>query len=122
LGWDCWGKSLLNARFYNYGFVLAVAGHHAGGSALLDWIPAAIARHGGSASGFRLMGLALLAGFVTVHLQISGLSLSRNIVTVGEGAKSFLSDNRANQVNVLLDLLARKVPPGKTLAVVPRGR
>jgi len=50
--------------------------------ALLDWIPAAIARHGGSASGFRLMGLALLAGFVTVHLQISGLSLSRNIVTV----------------------------------------
>jgi len=67
------------------------------------------------------MGLALLAGFVTVHLQISGLSLSRNIVTVGEGANSFLSDNRANQVNVLLTFLARKVPPGKTLAVVPEG-
>jgi len=121
LGMGLLGKILLNARFYNYGFVLAVPATMLVVLALLDWIPAAIARHGGSASGFRLMGLALLAGFVTVHLQISGLSLSRNIVTVGEGANSFLSDNRANQVNVLLTFLARKVPPGKTLAVVPEG-
>jgi len=37
------------------------------------------------------MGLALLAGFVVVHLQISELNLSRNTVTVAEGANSFLS-------------------------------
>jgi hypothetical protein len=121
LGMGLLGKILLNARFYNYGFVLAVPATMLVVMALLDWIPAAIARHGGSASGFRLMSLALLAGFVTVHLQISGLNLSRNTVTVGEGANSFLSDNRANQVNALLTFLSRKVEPGKTLAVAPEG-
>jgi hypothetical protein len=121
LGLGLLGKILLNARFYNYGFVLAVPATMLVVMALLDWIPTAIARHGGSGSGFRLMGLALLAGFVVVHLQISELNLSRNTVTVAEGANSFLSDNRANQVNALLTFLARKVPPGKTLAVVPEG-
>lgn len=121
LGLGLLSKILLNARFYNYGFVLAVPATMLVVMALLDWIPAAIARHGGSASGFRLMSLALLAGFVTVHLQISELSLSRNTVTVSEGANSFLSDNRANQVNALLTFLSRKVEPGKTLAVVPEG-
>jgi len=115
------GKILLNARFYNYGFVLAVPATMLVVMALLDWIPEAIVRHGGSGSGFRLMGLALLAGFVAVHLQLSEISLSRNTVTVGDGANSFLSDNRANQVNALLAFLARKVPPEKTLAVVPEG-
>jgi hypothetical protein len=121
LGFGLLGKILLNARFYNYGFVLAVPATMLAVLALLDWIPAAIARHGGSASGFRLMGLALLAGFVTVHLEISGVYLSQNTVTVGEGANSFLSDGRANQVNALLAFLARNVPPDKTLAVVPEG-
>jgi len=121
LGLGLLGKILLNARFYNYGFVLAVPATMLVVMALLDWIPEAIARHGGSGSGFRLMGLALLAGFVAVHLQLSELSLSRNTVAVGEGANSFLSDNRANQVNALLTFLARKVPPEKTLAVVPEG-
>ena len=121
LGLGLLGKILLNARFYNYGFVLAVPATMLVVMALLDWIPEAIARLGGSASGFRLMGLALLAGFVVVHLQISELNLSRNTVTVGEGANSFLSDNRANQVNALLTFLSRKVEPGKTLAVVPEG-
>jgi len=70
LGLGLLGKILLKARFYNYGFVLAVPATMLVVMALLDWIPEAIARHGGSGSGFRLMGLALLAGFVTVHLQI----------------------------------------------------
>ena len=61
------------------------------------------------------MGIALLAGFVTVHLEISGLYLSQNTVTVGEGANSFLSDGRANPVNALLAFLAHNVPQGKTL-------
>jgi hypothetical protein len=121
LGLGLLGKILLNARFYNYGFVLAVPATMMLVLALLDWIPEAITRHGGSGSGFRLMGLALLAGFVVAHLQISELNLSRNTVTVGEGTNSFLSDGRANQVNALLTFLARKVPAGKTLAVVPEG-
>jgi hypothetical protein len=121
LGLGLLGKILLNARFYNYGFVLAVPATMLMVLVLLDWIPAAIARRGGSGSGFRFMGLALLAGFVVVHLRISEISLSRNTVTVGDGANSFLSDGRANQVNALLTFLDRKVPPGKTLAVVPEG-
>jgi hypothetical protein len=67
------------------------------------------------------MGVALLAGIVTIHLEISGLYLSRNTITVGEGANSFLSDGRASQVNALLAFLARNVPPDKTLSVVPEG-
>jgi len=121
LGFGLLGKILLNARFYNYGFVLAVPATMLAVLALLDWIPATIARYGGSASGFRLMGIALLAGFVTVHLEISGLYLSQNTVTVGEGANSFLSDGRANPVNALLAFLAHNVPQGKTLSVVPEG-
>jgi hypothetical protein len=121
LGLGLLGKILLNARFYQYGFVLAVPATMLVVLALLDWIPTAIARRGGSASGFRLMGLALLAGFVVVHLRLSETCLSRNTVAVGEGANSFLSDNRANQVNALLTFLARKVEPGKALAVVPEG-
>jgi len=121
LGLGLLGKILLNARFYNYGFVLAVPATMLMVLVLLDWIPASIARRGGSGSGFRVMGLALLAGFVVVHLRISEISLSRNTVTVGDGANSFLSDGRANQLNALLTFLDRKVPPGKTLAAVPEG-
>jgi len=44
LGLGLLGKILLNARFYNYGFVLAVPATMLVVMALLDWIPTAIAR------------------------------------------------------------------------------
>jgi hypothetical protein len=115
------GKILFDARFFHYGFVLAVPGTILMVLALIDWFPQWIAKRGGAATAFRLTAVALLAGLFGIYVQLSGTCLARKNVSVGTFANAFLADSRGTQVNGVLAFLEREIPRDQTLAVVPEG-
>jgi hypothetical protein len=115
------GKILLNARFVHYGFVFAVPAAMLAVLALVDWVPAWLSARSGNGAAFRCACIPLLAGLTGVFLQLSGTCLARKNTPVGEGGNAFIADARGEQVNAVLGFLAREVPAGQSLAVVPEG-
>lgn len=112
---------LLNARFVHYGFVFAVPAAMLAVVSLVDWIPARIATRSGNGATFRWACIPLLVGLIGVFLQLSGTCLARKNTPVGEGGNAFIADARGEQVNAVLGFLAREIPAGQSLAVVPEG-
>jgi hypothetical protein len=121
LAFSLLGKMLLNARFFHYGFILAVPATMLAVLGLVDWIPGWIAKRGGSGAAFRWASVALLAGLVAIFLQLSATCLARKTTPVGEGGNAFVADSRGEQVNAVVGFLAREVPGDMSLAVVPEG-
>jgi len=114
-------KMILNVRVFNYGFVLAAPAALVFVVAILDWIPAVVARMGGAAWVFRAAALGLLLPVLAVHLRAQGVYRSAQRETVGSGADAFLADPRGQFVNALLADLASRAKPSDTLAVLPEG-
>jgi hypothetical protein len=114
-------RIFLNARLYHYGFVLAGPALLVLVAAVLDWIPAALARRGASAAVFRSAALAALAVVVGVHVRITADWMRVKRVVVGAGADRIRADPRGAFVEAALQGIARTLRPGETLVVLPEG-
>ncbi len=89
--------------------------------ALLEWIPATIAKRRGCAALFRGAVLAALLVTVIVHVQLSYPQFNAKAWSVGEGPDAFRADVRGDAVNTMLDEIANLVPRDASLAVLPEG-
>ncbi|HET9553345.1 MAG TPA: glycosyltransferase family 39 protein [Anaeromyxobacteraceae bacterium] len=114
-------KMVLNARLYQYGFVLAMPAT----VLLVAWLggaaPRLLRRGGGSGVVFRAVAVTVLVYVAAVHLQVDDRYFAQKTVTVGAGADAFLADGRGEFVNAILGGLSQAAPPGATLAVIPEG-
>jgi hypothetical protein len=107
-------RMILHARLYHYGFVLAGPGLLVVVAALVDWIPAALERRGGSAAVFRSASLALVAVAVWSHLGSTQGWMRAKRAVVGEGADR-------SYVNAAMRGVTGLAQPGDTLVVLPEG-
>jgi hypothetical protein len=112
---------VLNTRAYHYGFVLAAPAALLLVAALLDWIPAALARRGAAPGVFRGAAAGALAVMVAFHLAESHVHMARKQNALGSGGDRFLADARGPYVEAALGVLARVARPGETLVVLPEG-
>ncbi len=115
------GKMLLNVRYSQYGFVLAMPAAMVLIVAAVDWLPALVRRVGGSKAAFAATMLALISALVINRLQLESRLLAAKTVKVGRGADSFWADARGEFVNKALDQLSVLSPSSGTLAVLPGG-
>jgi hypothetical protein len=114
-------KMVLNARLHHYGFVLAMPATVLTVAALVEWIPAAIARRGGGAAVFRAVSLAALAVAIAAHLGVAEQRYRAKRYEIGTGADRFLVGARGQRVIEALDGIVTRLGPDETLAVVPEG-
>ncbi|MEE9274184.1 MAG: hypothetical protein V3V62_02615, partial [bacterium] len=115
------GKILLNVNFYLYGFALAMPAALLLAVSLLGWIPAFIERKGGHGPLFRIAALAMLMVAATAHLGREKFTINRKRFAVAGGANLIYADGRGPVVQAALGEIARRTPPGATLAVFPEG-
>ncbi len=117
------GKMALNARIYHYGFVLAMPATLLLVVALMDWIPAAVERRGGSSLVFRAGAFVLLGGLVFAYLGIQGRVMSRQDrwVTGPAGDRLRADAVRGGIVDKVLEVFPRRIQAGETLAALPEG-
>jgi hypothetical protein len=114
-------RIFLHGRLYHYGFVLAVPAVLLVVAALVDWIPAALERRGGSGSVFRSAALAALAVAVAFHVGATYRWLAAKQTFVGEGPDRFRADLRGAYVNAAMQGIAGLARGGDTLVVLPEG-
>lgn len=118
------GKMILNARLYQYGFVLAMPALALLTVALYDWIPRWIASRGGTAAVARAGLLPVLLAFALAHLSATSKQLAAKREQVGSGSDAFRADARAQAVTAALDWIASHSAEGgrrPTVLVVPEG-
>jgi len=121
LGLCLLAKMILNARICNYGFVLAMPAAMIVVAAMLEWIPSAIRRLGGSAWIFRAAAVGMLLPTVFVHLRVQDLQHRMKTSVVASGPNAFIADGRGAFVNAMLEELAARVKPGESLVAFPEG-
>jgi hypothetical protein len=115
-------KMAWNARFVHYGFALAMPGLLVVTVALLDWVPAALARRGAAPGVFRAGALALLAVLVAAHLDLTARQLARKDAWVGRGADAFRTDAlRGKVLEAAMEQLGEMLAGGGSLVVLPEG-
>jgi hypothetical protein len=115
-------KMPLNARIYNYGFVLAMPAVLLLVVVLLDAVPAWIAARGGSAVTFRAAVLVVVGVGVAAHLAIVDAYFSRRTEVVGKGDDAFLAGERSLVIQQTLASIARESRKDQTLLVLPEGQ
>jgi len=115
-------KMALNARIWNYGFVLAMPGTLLLAAALLHDLPRWFARRGERDDLLRVGAYALLAVCVVGPLQISHgyISAKRNSVGIAAGDR-FRADDRGTTVQAMLERIVDTVPEDSSLLVLPDG-
>lgn len=114
-------KMVLNARIYHYGFVLAMPATLVLVLLLVNWIPAGISRLGGCGVAFSSVALAVICVWIcAVHLLVLRRYETKTI-PVGNGADSFLADERGTLVQRMLTEISKRVGPQQTFAVLPEG-
>jgi hypothetical protein len=114
-------RIVLHARAYHYGFVLAAPAAMLMVAALLDWIPAALARRGAAAGVFRGVAAGTLAVMVAFHLAESQGRMARKRFAMGSGPDRFLADGRGPYVHGAQQALTQMARAGDTLVVLPEG-
>jgi hypothetical protein len=117
----CLLKMMLNVRINHYGFVLAMPATMLMIVALLDWIPAELARRGGNGGFYAAVICAIVGIQLAVTLENTSYWLSRKTVPVGTGADRFLADARGELVNAILASIDEVVQPGESLFAMPEG-
>jgi len=113
------GKMLLNARLYNYGFVLAMPATILLATLLFGWIPSWLGCRGKNSSVFRRASTALLAGLLFFHLGAIARANHVKRFQVGGGRDAFRADGRGLFVQQALDWL--RSSSHRSLAVLPEG-
>jgi hypothetical protein len=114
-------KILFKVQVAHYGFALAMPAALLSTVAVLDWIPAMIARIGGSGAVFRAGSLALLLLAGTDLLRGFERVLNHKTYAVGSGSDLIRTDGRAHFINPLLEEIQRRLSPKDTLLVLPEG-
>jgi hypothetical protein len=114
-------KILFKVQVAHYGFALAMPAALLSTVTVLDWIPALIARIGGSGAVFRAGSLALLLLAGTDLLRGFERVLNHKTYAVGSGSDLIRTDGRAHFINRLLEEIQRRLSPKDTLLVLPEG-
>ena len=112
---------LFNARIYHYGFLLAFPAAMLLVLAVLDWIPGAIARRGGSHEIFRGAALGSIWVVVALHLWLTASWFGQKTHPLGAGPDFSWGDSRAVPVAHVLEAIQSRSSPHSTLAVIPDG-
>lgn len=115
------GKMILNARFYHYGFALAMPAMLLLVAAHVSWAPASLTKQGRDGSIFLVVGLAVLCVVIISHLRVTQFRLEQKVYVVGKGPDAFHADARGIYVNKAIEAIARYVGTDQTLAVLPEG-
>jgi hypothetical protein len=114
-------KMFFNARFLQYGFVLAMPGALLVILFLVSLLPALLARRGAGAPVIRAWMVAAILATAGLHLWYTHLAYAQKLVGVGEGADAFVADARGRFALQVLDRLAALAWSEPTLAVLPEG-
>ncbi len=114
-------KIMLNARIFQYGFVLAMPGTLVCIVALTHGIPRWLMHRGACAAAFLAGALGLIVGVVTHHVQQVDFVYSAKQAQVGHGADTFVADFRGHFVNMTLEIIEKNITPDETIAVLPLG-
>ena len=96
-------KILFKVQVAHYGFALAMPAALLSTVTVLDWIPALIARIGGSGAVFRAGSLALLPLAGSDLLRGFERVLNHKTYAVGSGSDLIRTDGRAHFINPLLE-------------------
>jgi len=114
-------KIALNTSFAHYGFALAALGALLAVLVVSEWLPRAVAGHGGAGWVLRgaLAGALIAAG--TFAWQLSEHSFARKTFALGEGPDRFWTDQRGPGVAHTLATLDERLEPDASLLVLPEG-
>jgi len=115
------GKMLLFARFYHYGFALAMPAALLVVAALTYYVPVLIDQKGGLGAVFKAVGFAVLGVCILANLLITNFWLSKKTVRIDRSGDSFLTYQKGKAFNILLRKLDENVAADQTLAVFPEG-
>jgi 4-amino-4-deoxy-L-arabinose transferase-like glycosyltransferase len=114
-------KIFLNVGIHHYGFALAGPAFALMVMLLFTWIPAMIARVGGTGWVFRAAALTALGAFTARYLiAYDNVFRSQPAQTIGFGLDEFAVYYNGQVIDLTLNFLARQ-PAGQTLAAVPEG-
>jgi hypothetical protein len=114
-------KMFFNVVIYHYGFALTGPAFALVVMLTVGWIPAAIARAGGTAWVFRAAVLTVLGALCLRYLMAYQVGYRSQVtVTVGRGADEFEAYRNVSGINLILNHLAG-MPADQTLAAVPQG-
>jgi hypothetical protein len=113
-------KIFLQVQLYHYGFALALPALALTIVVGSCWIPGWLNRTGRCGAFVRGAVLGALAVTCARYVAYMQQRYVEKTVLVGSGADAFWTPERGRSVNALLDLISR-LPPGKTVAVLPEG-
>jgi len=120
------GKMILYARFFHYGFVLAMPATLLLVACLVHLGPAAGRARLGGCGVFRIMSLAAIAAGVLFLLRWSDAIYARKDFVVGEGSdaivvESPVYESRGQVISAALQKLEATMHPEATLLALPEG-
>ncbi|MBI2827287.1 MAG: glycosyltransferase family 39 protein [Planctomycetia bacterium] len=113
-------KIILNARMYQYGFVLAVPATLMLLVFLVDWLPRWLDRRGRSGAPLRFAVLATLALITFWRGGHSSRNYAAKTVPVGSGGDAIWCDRQGRSMNLALGEIAG-FPAEATFSVLPEG-
>jgi hypothetical protein len=115
-------KIFLNARIYQYGFVLALPATLLLVAALVCWIPRQLERRGGLGAGFRGAALGLLAVTLVAHVLLVAPHLAGKTSRIGGVDDAIrVRPGVARVLGGALEEVHARTRPGQSLAVLPEG-
>jgi len=120
------GKMILHARFFHYGFVLAMPATLILVACLVHLGPAAARARLGGSGVFRIMSLAAIASGVFFMFRWSDAIYARKDFVVGEGSDAIVVEGpvyepRGQVVSAALQRLETAMHPEATLLALPEG-
>jgi len=113
-------KMPLLTRYYHYGFILGVMATSMLAIALVDWIPAALERHGQCGWIVRGASIAMLAAIAIQCTSISHSYRPSSHSFIGQGKDQFRAQD-AHVLQEMLQVMQTQIPPDGTLTVLPEG-
>ncbi len=114
-------KMILNARFHQYGFALALPATVLVVAILLGAVPRWIAARGGAALGYRVSATLVLALALVSCLQGIRRAVEYRSVRVEAPGGTFFADDRGRVLQSVLNRVQTGVAPSETLSVLPEG-
>ena len=114
-------KILLNVRFHQYGFVLAMPATMVLVVAMVDWLPAALDRRGIHGGIVRAAALGVIAAALVAQLGVMHVLFKGKVNVVGEGGDAFYADKRGALMRDIARGVRARVKPDQTLLGMPEG-
>ncbi len=114
-------KMALNARFYQYGFALAMPGAVLIVAGLVGELPSRLFRDPTARRLFVGWTASLVAAVLAIHVGFSVRVWRGQQVEFSAGGDRIVGDAQARFLSMLLERLDARLEPGATLAVLPEG-